>query len=108
MDLSVISANPLSWGCKKVSGIDPTYSNPVQELPPAGGTNFWSVSGQKSAIFRLKCLRLGNSPVDPRLGIFRKHFYLPQITISYQILCNLRAKSTFFLEKRGKRDKSVF
>ena len=33
--LSVIYANPRSWGCKKVSGIDPTYSDWAQRPPSA-------------------------------------------------------------------------
>ena len=83
--LKVISANPRSWGCKKVLGIDPTYSNWAQRLPSASVIDFRPVSGRKSAILLMPEWLRENSPEDlfavPKLGNRRIHPNPSQITV---------------------------
>jgi len=83
--LSVIYANPRSWGCKKVSGIDPTYSNWAQRPPSASVIDSRPVSGRKSAILLMPEWLRENSPdgldTNPKLGNCRLHPNLSQITV---------------------------
>ena len=100
--LSVIYANPHSWGCKKVSGTDPTYSNWAQRPPSASVIDSRPVSGRKPAILLMPEWLRENSPddlyADPKLGNRRTHSNLSQITVVCDYLTYKRVWD-YFLKK---------